>query len=72
MDDLEESLRIMWLTIIFSSRAVNQPLASRNQETTEVGDEGIKMKAKMPTKRVTRPWKISQNVEVIVWQEDLH
>jgi hypothetical protein len=55
------------LTIIFSSRVLNQPLAPRNQEAVEVGDEGIKRKAKRPTTRVMRPWKISQNVEVTGW-----
>ena len=55
MDDLEGSSRMMRLTIIFSSRVLNQPLAPRKIDAVEVGDEGIKIKAKRPTTRVMRP-----------------
>lgn len=49
------SSRIIRLTMIFSSRSVNQPFEPRNQLAVEVGLDGIRTNARRPAIRVISP-----------------
>lgn len=56
MEDLEGSSRMMRFIIIVSSWGVNQPFAPRREPLVEVGLEGMRKQARIPTMRVRMPW----------------
>lgn len=58
IDDFEGSSRRILLTMIFSSRGVNQPFAPRIPPAVEVGDEGMSTKARRPTTNVMSPFQV--------------